>query len=213
MKNLNQYICESEIIHLNEGLLSKLIGWFKNLYKSQQTLKENNKTLKVNVKNIKGPEKSAKLDDIISNKAEMEIINDKQVGFPTTANLIKQKSKYLTYEDSKGEKHEYENVEVNRYFYVDGNNKYDIGMILFDDKSNTNDNNFTNLISLEVIAKVDNLSEVQNFIHDSFEDSKKDKFKGIQHYVNETRISNILTSKLNYKKSNINEKILFKEIK
>ena len=212
MKNLNQYICESEIIHLNEGLLSKLFGWFKKLYKNQISLKDDNNTLKVDIKNIKGPEKPAKLEEITSNKAEMEIINDKQVGFPVTANFIKQKSKYLSYEDSKGEKHEYENVEVNRYFYVDGNNKYDIGMILFDD-SNTNDNNFTNLISLEVIAKVDNLSEVQKFIHDSFEDSKKDKFKGIQHYDNETRISSILMSKLQYKKSNTNEKILFKEIK
>lgn len=212
MKDINTYIIESEILHLNEGLLSKLIGWFKKLYKSQLSLKEDNKTLKVDVKNIKGPEKSAKLDEITSNSGEMEIINDKNVGFPVTANIIKQKSKYLVYEDSKGEKHDYPSPEVNRYFYVDGNNKYEVGMLIFDDGVE-NDNKFTNLISLEVIAKVDNLTEVQKFISDSFEDTKKDNFNGIQHFITNPRISSILTSKLQYKKSNTNENILFKEIK
>ena len=62
MKTLSQFIIESEIETLNEGLLSKLKGWFKSLFKDQASL--NKKSIEVDVKNIKGPEDSAPLKDI-----------------------------------------------------------------------------------------------------------------------------------------------------
>jgi len=209
MKSINQYIVESEISKLNEGLLSKLTNWFKNLFKSQETLE--NKTIKVDVKNIKGPDKPTKLKDIEANKEEMNLINNPKVGFPVTSMIIKQKNKYLTKEDPEGNKKEYETF-VNRYFYVDNANKYDVGIILFDDKTK-NDNNYVNMINIEVIDHIENKQEVLKYINDVFETSmKRNKFKGAQHIKINTKISGLLNS-LGYKSQNNDTNILFKNFK
>jgi len=209
MKSLNQYIIECEITTLNEGLLDKLTSWFKNLFKSQETLE--NKTIKVDVKNIKGPDKPAKLEDIEANKEELNLINNPKVGFPITSMIIKQKNKYLMKEDPEGNKKEYKTL-VNRYFYIDNANKYDIGIILFDDKTK-NDNNYVNMINLEVIDHVENKQEVEKYINDIFETSmKKNKFEGAQYIKQNTKFSGLLNS-LGYKSQNNNTNILFKIFK
>ena len=99
MKSLQIFIYENEIENLNEGLLDKLKNWFKNLFKSQQDLKEN--TLDIDLKNIKGPDKPAKLEDIEKNEEELKLINDPKVGFPMLSMILKNKKKYLTQELSK----------------------------------------------------------------------------------------------------------------
>lgn len=209
MKTVNHYIIESEIRNLNEGLLSKLTGWFKELFKSQETLED--KTIKVNVKNIKGPDKPAKLKDIESNKEELNLINNPKVGFPLTSTLIKQKNKYLVKEDPDGKKEEYEPL-INRYFYVDGKNKYDVGIIMYDDKLE-NDNNYVNMLNIEVIDAVENKQEILKFIHDIFEDTmRKNKFKGSQYISKLPKIKGILNS-LGYKSENNDKNILFKNFK
>ena len=166
MKTLQQFIIENEIENLNEGLLDKLKNWFKNLFKDQSKLEKN--TIKVNVKDIKGPEDSTSLDDILKNEEEMNLINNTNVGFPITSVIIKQKNKYLVYEDEKGNKEEYK-PQVDRYFYVEGNAKYEVGIVMYDEDVK-NDNNYVNMINLEVIQKVDNISEVQKYINTIFED-------------------------------------------
>lgn len=208
MKTLQQFIIENEIENLNEGLLSKLKSWFKNLFKDQSTLED--KTLDVDVKNIKGPEDSTPLKDIISNEEEMNVINNTKVGFPITSVIIKQKNKYLVYEDEKGNKEEYK-PQVDRYFYVDGNSKYDIGLIMYDDKIK-NDNNYVNIINLEVIAQVNNISEVQKYINTIFEDKMKKKYKGSQYIALHPRVKATLI-KQGYKSENNNKNILFKNFK
>ena len=97
MKTLSQFIIESEIETLSEGLLSKLKGWFKSLFKDQASL--NKKSIEVDVKNIKGPEDSAPLKDIEANSEEMKLINNNDVGFPVTSLILKQRKKYLVKED------------------------------------------------------------------------------------------------------------------
>jgi len=209
MKSVNQYIFESEIIRLNEGLLSKLTSWFKDLFKSQESLSD--KTIKVDVKQLKSPDKPTKLKDIEANKEELKLINDPKVGFPLTSTLIKQKNKYLVKELPNGEKKEYEPL-IDRYFYVDGNNKYDVGIIMYDDKLK-NDNNYVNMLNIEVIDSVENKQEILNIIHDIFEDKlKKNKFKGAQHISTLPQIKGILL-KLGYKSENNNKDILFKNFK
>lgn len=208
MKSINAYINEKEIETLNEGLLSKLTGWFKDLYKSQEQLKDN--TIKADIKNIKGPEKPTKLKDIENNKEELKLINDKQVGFPITSMLIAQKQKYLTIEDAKGNKKEFEPI-IDRYFYVDGKNKYDIGIVMYDDKMK-NDNNYVNIINLEVIAQIDNQSEVEKYINEIFEENQKKKFKGSQYVSLHPRVKATLI-KQGYKSQNTNKNILFKNFK
>jgi len=209
MKSVNQYIFESEIIRLNEGLLSKLTSWFKDLFKSQESLSD--KTIKVDVKQLKSPDKPTKLKDIEANKEELKLINDPKVGFPLTSTLIKQKNKYLVKELPNGEKKEYEPL-IDRYFYVDGNNKYDVGIIMYDDKLK-NDNNYVNMLNIEVIDSVENKQEILNIIHDIFEDKlKKNKFKGAQHISTLPQIKGILL-KLGYKSENNNKDILFKIFK
>jgi len=211
MNSLNSEINKVKIQYLNEGLLSKLVGWFKNLYKSQTLLKENNKTLKVNVKNVKSPDKPTKLKDIEANKEEMNLINDPEVGFPVTSMLIKQKNKYLVKELENGDKKEYDPL-IDRYFYVDGNNKYDIGIIMYDE-SIKNDSNYVNMINLEVIAKVDNKSEIERFINTIFEDKMKKTYKGAQYTGKHPRVKGVLNQHCGYKSQNNNTDILFKNFK
>lgn len=209
MKSVNQYIIESEIKNLNEGLLAKLTGWFKELFKSQQTLED--KTIKVDVKNIKGPDKSANLSEIESNKEEMNLITNSKVGFPLTATLIKQKNRYLVKESPDGKKEEYEPA-IDRYFYVDGKNKYDVGIIMYDDQLK-NDDNYVNMLNIEVINSVENKQEVLKFIHDIFEDKfRKNKFQGAQYISQLPQIKGTL-QKLGYKSKNNDKNILFKIFK
>lgn len=209
MKTVNHYIFESEIVRLNEGLLSKLAGWFKNLFKSQESL--SNRTIKVDVKQLKSPDKAAKLKDIEANKEEMNLINDPKVGFPLTSTLIKQKNKYLVKELPNGDKKEYEPL-IDRYFYVEGKNRYDVGIIMYDDKLK-NDNNYVNMLNIEVIDSVENKQEVLSLIHDLFEDKlKKNNFKGAQYISKLPQIKGTL-QKLGYKSENNNKDILFKNFK
>ena len=209
MKSINQYIFESEINRLNEGLLDKLSNWFKSLFKSQETLED--KTIKVDVKNLKGPDKSAKLKDIEANKEEMNLINNSKVGFPLTATLIKQKNRYLVKESPDGKKEEYEPA-IDRYFYVDGKNKYDVGIIMYDDKLK-NDDNYVNMLNIEVINSVENKQEVLKFIHNIFEDKfRKNKFQGAQYISQLPQIKGTL-QKLGYKSKNNDKNILFKNFK
>lgn len=205
MRHLNQYIIESEIYNLNEGLLDKLKGWFKSLFKSQQDLQQN--TLDVDMKNIKGPDKPTKLEDIEKNQEEMNLINDPKVGFPVMAEIIKNKKKYLTQELSKDSVNEYKPL-VNRYFYVTDGNKYDIGIIMYDNTIN-NDKGFINLLNLEVIAQVNNKSNVQSYIYKSFEDGIKKNCKGIQYIKKHPRVFPIL-QRLGYKTNNEDKNILEK---
>lgn len=209
MKAINQYITESEINRLNEGLLSKLTSWFKNLFKSQEKLE--GKTIKTDVKNIKSPEKSTELKDIEANKEEMNLINNSKVGFPLTSTLIKQKNKYLVKEYNEGNKIEYKPL-IDRYFYVDGNDKYDIGIIMYDDQLQ-NDSKYVNMLNIEVINSVENKPEVLKFIHDNFEDKfKKLKYEGAQYILTLPQIKGTL-QKLGYKSQNNNQNILFKNFK
>ena len=209
MKSVNHYIIESEIRNLNEGLLAKLTGWFKDLFKSQESLSD--KTIKVDVKQLKSPDKPTKLKDIEANKEELKLINDPKVGFPLTSTLIKQKNKYLVKELPNGEKKEYEPL-IDRYFYVDGNNKYDVGIIMYDDKLK-NDNNYINMLNIEVIDSVENKQEILNIIHNIFEDKlKKNKFEGAQYISKLPQIKGTL-QKLGYKSENNNTDILFKNFK
>lgn len=208
MKTLSQFIIESEIETLNEGLLSKLKGWFKSLFKDQASL--NKKSIEVDVKNIKGPEDSAPLKDIEANSEEMKLINNTDVGFPVTSLILKQRKKYLVKEDNEGNIEEYD-PQVDRYFYVDGNSKYDIGMIIYDEKLE-NDNNYINMINLEVIQQVSNISEVQKYINTIFEDKMKKTYKGAQYIALHPRVKAVLI-KQGYKSENNDRNILFKNFK
>lgn len=208
MKTLQQFIIENEIENLNEGLLDKLKNWFKNLFKDQSKLEKN--TIKVNVKDIKGPEDSTSLDDILKNEEEMNLINNTNVGFPITSVIIKQKNKYLVYEDEKGNKEEYK-PQVDRYFYVEGNAKYEVGIVMYDEDVK-NDNNYVNIINLEIIQKVDNISEVQKYINTIFEDKMKKKYNGSQYVALHPRVKATLI-KQGYKSENNNKNILFKNFK
>lgn len=207
MKHLNNYIIEHQVQHLNEGLLDKLMNWFKNLFKSQQELQKN--TLDVDTKNIKGPDKPAKLEDIEKNQEEMKLINDPKVGFPIMSELIKNKKKYLVQELSKDSINEYQPL-VNRYFYVTEGNKYDIGVIMYDETIK-NDNNYINMLDFEVIAQVNNHQVVEKFILKSFEDQIKKKNPGMQYVKKHPRVFLKLHT-LGFKENNENKELLEKKL-
>ena len=214
MKNFTDYINESEIKTLNEGLLSKLVNWFKGLYKNQQMLEK--KPLKIDdFKAIKGPENSMALEELEKNKEELNLINDKSVGFPQTANMIKNKKKLLVKEGPDGKPITYKTL-VDRYFYVNDNLKYDIGMILYD-RSIIDEKKYVNLLSFEVLPKIANIPQTEKFIIESWESKMKtDGFKGAQYSTNPA-FSKMKTSlkKLMYKASEDDkeEKTLYKQFK
>lgn len=212
MKTITQHINEQEIIQLNENFLSKLANWFKGLFKSQQSLEERKEAFKINVKQIKSPDKPMKLKDVESIKSEMELINDKKVGFPVASDIIGKKNKYLVKESPDGKtKVEYQPL-VDRYFYVEGKNKYMIGQIMFD-TSVKNDNNYVNMLNLEVIQNVDNISEIQKYINEIFEGNmKKQSYEGLQYIITHPRVKAVLI-KEGYKYENNNKNILFKLLK
>ena len=212
MKRFTQFINEEEILTLNEGFIAKLANWFKGIFKTQKKLEDNKEGLKIDVKNIKSPDKPMKLKDILSIDSELELINDKTVGFPVASQLINQKDKYLTKESPDGKKKiEYQPM-VDRYFYVDGNNKYMVGQIMYD-TTLKNDNNYVNMLNLEVLPKVANLSEVQKYINSIFEGNmKRQSYKGLQYIITNPRVKAVLIGQ-GYKSENNNKNILFKLLK
>lgn len=206
MKHLQEFIIENEIEHLNEGLLDKLKNWFKNLFKSQKQLEKN--TLDVDTKKIKGPDKSVELSEILKNEEELNLINDPKVGFPITSQLLQNKNKYLVKELSDSDKQEYKPM-VDRFFYVNEGNKYDIGLIMYDETLK-NDNNYVNMLNLEVIAQVNNKSNVEKFINTIFEEKMKKTYKGAQYVIKHPRVKPTLI-KLGYKTNDEDNNIIEKQ--
>ena len=205
MKKIQDYIIEKEIENLNEGLLDKLKSWFKNLFKSQKTLEEH--TLDVDTKNIKGSKESVKLSEIEQNEEELNLINDPKVGFPIMSEILKNKNKYLV-KDLGNDKQEYDPM-VDRYFYVNEGNKYAIGIIMYDETLH-NDNGYVNMLNLEVIAQVNNKSNVEKFINTNFEDNMKKSYKGSQYVAKHPRVKPTLI-KLGYKTSEEDKNIIEKK--
>lgn len=214
MKNFTSYIVNSEILNLNEAALDKLVNWFKSVYKNQKMLEK--KPLKIgDFKDIKGPEESMSFEELLKNQEELNLINDKKVGFPQTSNIIKNQKKYLVKEGPDGKPINYK-VFVDKYFYVNENLKYDIAMILYD-KSIIDEKKYINLLSFEVLPKVANLPQTEKFIIESWESKMKVAgFKGAQYPVIST-LSKMKASlkKLMYKAADDDkeEKILFKKFK
>lgn len=212
MKYFTSYINESEIKCLNEGFLDKLINWFKGVYKNQTKLEKTG--LKINdLKEIKSPEKPMKLSEIEKNEEELNLINDKKVGFPQTSIVIQNKSKYLSKDGPNGKPIEYE-VLVDRFFYVDNDSKYDIGMILYDIK-NQNDNKYVNLLNFEILPKVDNISQIEKYVNNAWETNmKKQNYKGSQYVVKLPKVKATL-KKLMYKaaEDDHEDKVLYKKFK
>ena len=205
MKKIQDYIIEKEIENLNEGLLDKLKSWFKNLFKSQKTLEEH--TLDIDTKNIKGSKESVKLSEIEQNEEELNLINDPKVGFPIMSEILKNKNKYLV-KDLGNDKQEYDPM-VDRYFYVNEGNKYAIGIIMYDETLH-NDNDYVNILNLEVIAQVNNKSNVEKFINTNFEDNMKKSYKGSQYVAKHPRVKPTLI-KLGYKTSEEDKNIIEKK--
>lgn len=205
MKKIQDYIIEKEIENLNEGLLDKLKSWFKNLFKSQKTLEEH--TLDIDTKNIKGSKESVKLSEIEQNEEELNLINDPKVGFPIMSEILKNKNKYLV-KDLGNDKQEYDPM-VDRYFYVNEGNKYAIGIIMYDETLH-NDNGYVNILNLEVIAQVNNKSNVEKFINTNFEDNMKKSYKGSQYVAKHARVKPTLI-KLGYKTSEEDKNIIEKK--
>lgn len=205
MKKIQDYIIEKEIENLNEGLLDKLKSWFKNLFKSQKTLEEH--TLDIDTKNIKGSKESVKLSEIEQNEEELNLINDPKVGFPIMSEILKNKNKYLV-KDLGNDKQEYDPM-VDRYFYVNEGNKYAIGIIMYDETLH-NDNGYVNILNLEVIAQVNNKSNVEKFINTNFEDNMKKSYKGSQYVAKHPRVKPTLI-KLGYKTNEEDKNIIEKK--
>lgn len=209
MKLFNNYINDKEIYRLNESVISKLLSWFKNVYKTQEKLLQNNKpiSLKIDTKKIKGTEQPCNLEDILKNKEEMNIINNVQIGFPTTAELLKNQKKYFT-----GINNEEFSPQIYRYFYVDGNNTYSLAYLMYDEKIKYIDG-YVNLLDIDVLQSIENLSEVQKFIINSFEDKLKQNQKnGIVYDIKHPRIKGTLI-KLGFNTSKENKNWLIKIVK
>lgn len=219
MQSFNRYITEREIETLNEGLLGKVSEWFKNLFKSQKELSPDEVTFTIdnkNIKNIKSPNSPSKLSDTLADKNEMNIINDKNIGFPITSKLISKKNEYFVHESPDDKKKIEYPIKIDRYFYImdekTDNKKY-IGIILFDEDTK-NDENYVNVFNVEVIDSIDNKEAVEKYIYSIFETNMKNKnFNGAKYILSLPEIKKTMTTLLGYKAQNNNKNIFFKNFK
>lgn len=197
-------------LYINEAIDAKYKMWFNKLFKMQTTLIKDNKVipLKINIKQIKGNEQSAKLQDIITNSEELKLINHKQIGFPTTSLIIKGANQHLTDTENK-QKYD---VNVKRFFYIDGDNTYCIAYVMYDE-SITKIEGFVNILDFDILQNIENLTEVQKFIIEHIEEELKGQDKsGMLYSGNLPKIKSSLI-KQGFSTSKENKNWIIKNIK
>lgn len=95
------------------------------------------------------------------------ILKDNKLGFPVTSVMINRS-------DDSFDK--FESSKIFPYFYEDGNNRYFIGVISFNESVKHIDG-FLNVDLIDVSSIVDNANEVMHAIYTDFKTYARDKFK------------------------------------
>ena len=136
MKNLITYITEK--------LKSDVQKWLKQVYQTQQTLVKDNKVqpIQIDVKQLNKPKKSFLYEDITTDATFKSIVNDKQVGFVVTSQMLKNPNQYLKDDDKELK------PECYPYWYQEGDNIYFVGICMYDKEAKYIDN-FIHLIDIE----------------------------------------------------------------
>lgn len=141
MKSLVQYIFESFPPNIEK--------WLKSVYENMTKLIKDNKVepIDIDVKKLSKPDKGAfKYQDYKDSKVFKDIINNKQLGFAVTNQILQAPNKYLV--DKSGEEQYIAEPECLPYWYAPTKDDiYFVGIVLFD----------TNKEYIENFATVDNI--------------------------------------------------------
>lgn len=204
MKTLTEYSDDLEFEQfINEGLLSKLFGFFKKI------LKKTNKD-KLEIKDAsKNLKKSKPLNmDALDNDAFMQIVSDKNIGFAVLNKMIKNKNKFFVYNENP--KTEY-NPEFNTFFYKDGKHINYVGILGIDKKINIIDGYLTVFI-VDTAVNVTNHSEVVNFmINDLMNNTVQSNYKGCVIKPNDTTLTTMI-KKVGFKSMDKNREIYIMDL-
>jgi len=119
MKQISTYI--------TEALNAKFRRWFKDVYKSQQSLISDNKLqpIEVDVSKLNKPEHSFAFEDFTKDTVVKQILSDKMTGFTVINQMIKNPKKYLIDEEKELA------PECYPYFYRQDKNTFFVGMTMF----------------------------------------------------------------------------------
>lgn len=119
MKGISTYI--------TEALAAKFRRWFKDVYKSQQSLISDNQLQPIDVDEHKlnKPKHSFKFEDFAKDQVVKQILGDKTTGFTVINQMMKNPKKYLIDEDKELA------PECYPYFYQQDKNIYFVGMTMF----------------------------------------------------------------------------------
>ena len=129
---------------ITEALKSDVQKWLKQVYQTQQTLVKDNKVqpIQIDVKQLNKPKKSFLYEDITTDATFKSIVNDKQVGFVVTSQMLKNPNQYLKDDDKELK------PECYPYWYQEGDNIYFVGICMYDKEAKYIDN-FIHLIDIE----------------------------------------------------------------
>ena len=201
MQHIAEYI-DDKII--NEGLLSWLRAFIKKLKVNQVKLIDKNKVnmLNMDVKKLKFQKEPVKLSDLARDKETLDIWANNKIGFPESNMIARNIPKYCP---DQGE------TESDPYvytFYYRGESTYYAAVIIYDNAVSYIDN-YKHIISIETNLVVDNPSEVQVAVFDSFKkimNKREQNLAGFTAKLIHPKMKGILTN-LRFVKSEDNEEI------
>lgn len=199
---------KSLTVYIQEALQPKYQKYFKQVYQTMQSLLKDNKIqpIDVNVDNLGCPNRPFKFEDFMQDKTVLKIINDRQVGFVVTSQMIKTPNKYLI-DDSGKDKKELK-PECYPFSYKQDKNMYFVGISMFD-KNVTYVDNFIHLVGIETSLIV---SESTPVLKDMLKKSiknilKEHQYSGISAKPEHPKMKAVLT-KLGFSSMKDNKDIL-----
>jgi len=148
---------------ITEALKPDVQKWLKQVYRTQQILVKDNKVqpIQIDVKQLNKPKKSFLYEDITTDATFKNIINDKQVGFVVTSQMLKNPNQYLKDDDKELK------PECYPYWYQEGDNVYFVGICMYDKEVKYIDN-FIHLIDIESSLVVSDSAPLNKAILNDF---------------------------------------------
>ena len=202
MKQLQSYIYEA--------LKFDIQKWFQQVYKTMSKLVKNNKTqmIDVDVKKLAKPQTGGfQFEDFVNDKNVKAIIDDDNIGFTVTSQMIQNKKQYFV--EKNGETQTELKPECLPYWYQENNNVYFIGLVMFDIKIKHIDE-FANLVDIETSLCVQESLPVLKAMLNDFSLhylNKKGNFRGLTAKPAHPKMKSTLV-KLGFTTSKDNKNIL-----
>ena len=194
----------SILAYIHESLKTDIQKWLKDIYQTQQSLIKDNKLqpIQVDTSKLNKSKKSFIFDEYATDETFKKIINNKQVGFTVTSQILRIPNQYLKDDDK-----EYK-PDCIPYWYKDDKNVYFVGLCMYD-KNVTYIDSFIHLINIESSLIVsESLPLLKAILNDFIKTiNKEGNYNGISAKPTHPKIKATLI-KLGFNASNDNKNIL-----